>query len=47
MTRGGPGTATDLVSDYINRRAFVSLKLGEAYATSGLLLAVVGSLDDV
>lgn len=41
MTRGGPGTATDLVSYYIYRRAFVSLELGEACAMSGLLLAVV------
>ena len=41
MTRGGPGTATDLVSYYIYRRAFVSLNLGEACAMSGILLAVV------
>ena len=41
MTRGGPGTATDLVSYYIYRRAFVSLNLGEACAMSGILLIVV------
>jgi multiple sugar transport system permease protein len=41
MTRGGPGTATDLVSYYIYRRAFVSLELGEASAMSGILLAVI------
>ena len=41
MTRGGPGTATDLISYYIYRQAFVSLNLGEACAMSGLLLAVV------
>jgi multiple sugar transport system permease protein len=41
MTRGGPGTATDLVSYYIYRRAFVSLELGQACAMSGILLAVV------
>jgi multiple sugar transport system permease protein len=41
MTRGGPGTATDLVSYYIYRQAFVSLNLGEACAMSGILLVVV------
>jgi multiple sugar transport system permease protein len=41
MTRGGPGTATDLVSYYIYRRAFVSLELGEACAMSGILLVVI------
>ncbi len=41
MTRGGPGTATDLISYYIYRQAFVSLNLGEACAMSGILLAVV------
>jgi multiple sugar transport system permease protein len=41
MTRGGPGTATDLVSYYIYRRAFVSLNLGEACAMSAILLVVV------
>lgn len=41
MTRGGPGVATDLVSYFIYRRAFVSLDLGEASAMAGILLAVV------
>ena len=41
MTRGGPGTATDLISYYIYRRAFVSLEIGEACAMSGILLLVV------
>ncbi|MBA3520349.1 MAG: sugar ABC transporter permease [Rhizobiales bacterium] len=41
MTRGGPGTATDLVSYYIYRSAFVSLELGQACAMSGILLVVV------
>ncbi len=41
MTRGGPGTATDLISYYIYRQAFVSLNLGEACAMSGILLAVI------
>ena len=30
MTRGGPGTSTDLVSYFIYRTAFVSLNIGEA-----------------
>jgi multiple sugar transport system permease protein len=41
MTRGGPGIATDLVSYFIYRRAFVSLDLGEACAMAGVLLAAV------
>jgi len=41
MTRGGPGIATDLVSYFIYRRAFVSLDLGEACAMAGILLIVV------
>ena len=41
MTRGGPGVATDLVSYFIYRRAFVSLDLGEASAMSGILLAII------
>jgi multiple sugar transport system permease protein len=41
MTRGGPGIATDLVSYFIYRRAFVSLDLGEACAMAGILLVVV------
>jgi len=41
MTRGGPGIATDLVSYFIYRRAFVSLELGQACAMAGILLIVV------
>jgi multiple sugar transport system permease protein len=41
MTRGGPGAATDLVSYFIYRRAFVSLDLGQASAMAVTLLAVV------
>ncbi len=41
MTRGGPGIATDLVSYFIYRRAFVSLDLGQACAMAGILLVVV------
>ena len=41
MTRGGPGDATDLISYFIYRRAFVGLNLGEATAFAGLLLAVI------
>jgi len=41
MTRGGPGTATDLISYFIYRRAFVSLDLGEACAMAGILLLIV------
>jgi len=44
MTRGGPGTATDLLSYYIYRQAFVSLNLGQACAMSGILLIVVVAL---
>lgn len=41
MTRGGPGDATDLISYFIYRRAFVGLNLGEACALAGILLAVI------
>ena len=41
MTRGGPGNATDLISYFIYRRAFVSLDLGEACAFAGILLVVI------
>ncbi|MBK1663044.1 sugar ABC transporter permease [Rhodospirillum rubrum] len=41
MTRGGPGTATDLVSYSIYRTAFVGLNLGQATAMAGLLLIPV------
>lgn len=41
MTRGGPGVATDLVSYFIYRTAFVSLNIGEASAMSAILLGFV------
>ncbi len=41
MTRGGPGVATDLVSYYIYRTAFVSLNIGEASAMSAILLGII------
>ena len=44
MTRGGPGVATDLISYFIYRRAFVSLDLGQASAMAVTLLAVVAAM---
>ncbi len=44
MTRGGPGVATDLVSYFIYRTAFVGLNIGEASAMSAILLAVIMGL---
>ncbi|MBI2253618.1 MAG: sugar ABC transporter permease [Proteobacteria bacterium] len=44
MTRGGPGVATDLVSYFIYRTAFVSLNIGEASAMSILLLTAILAL---
>jgi len=44
MTRGGPGTATDLVSYFIYRSAFYGLDIGQASANSVLLLIVVLAL---
>lgn len=41
MTRGGPGVATDLISYFIYRTAFVSLNIGEASAMSAILLALI------
>lgn len=38
LTRGGPGTATDLVSFYIYRKAFLGLDLSGAAAMGYLLL---------
>ncbi|GAB5602340.1 sugar ABC transporter permease [Thermus sp. FJN-A] len=38
LTRGGPGTATDLVSYYIYRKAFLGLDLSGASAMGYLLL---------
>nr|WP_279232356.1 ABC transporter permease subunit [Thermus albus] len=46
LTRGGPGTATDLVSYYIYRKAFLGLDLSGAAAMSYILLltlALVGA----
>jgi len=44
MTRGGPGTATDLLSYFIYRSAFFGLDIGQASAISVVLLAVVLAL---
>lgn len=44
MTRGGPGVATDLVSYFIYRTAFVGLNIGEASAMSAILLVVILTL---
>ena len=41
MTKGGPGEATDLISYYIYRSAFISLNLGEAASMSVLLLIII------
>jgi multiple sugar transport system permease protein len=41
MTRGGPGQATDLVSYFIYRQAFVGLNIGAAAAQSALLMLLV------
>ena len=41
MTRGGPGVATDFISYFIYRTAFVSLNIGEASAMSAILLTFV------
>ena len=38
MTRGGPGTSTDLISYFIYRSAFYGLDLGKASAISVVLL---------
>ena len=44
MTRGGPGQATDLVSYFIYRQAFVGLDIGQAAALSVILLLIVLAL---
>jgi multiple sugar transport system permease protein len=44
MTRGGPGTATDLISYFIYRSAFFGLDIGQASAISVVLLVVVLAL---
>lgn len=41
MTRGGPGSATDLVSYFVYRSAFTGLDLGRACAMSAMLLAAM------
>ena len=42
LTKGGPGTDTTTVVQYIYNRAFVQLQLGAATALSIVLVAVVG-----
>ena len=44
MTKGGPGTATDLVSYFIYRAAFFGLDIGRAAAMSVALLVFVIAL---
>jgi multiple sugar transport system permease protein len=44
MTRGGPGQATDLVSYFIYRQAFVTLNIAQAAAMSVILLLIVLAL---
>ena len=44
MTRGGPGQATDLVSYFIYRQAFVGLNIGQAAAMSVILMMIVLAL---
>ena len=44
MTRGGPGQATDLVSYFIYRQAFVGLNIGQAAAMSVILMLIVLTL---
>jgi multiple sugar transport system permease protein len=44
MTRGGPGQATDLVSYFIYRQAFVGLNIGQAAALSVILMLIVLAL---
>ena len=44
MTRGGPGQATDLVSYFIYRQAFVTLNIAQAAAMAVILLLIVLTL---
>ncbi|MGI9335397.1 MAG: carbohydrate ABC transporter permease [Gammaproteobacteria bacterium] len=44
MTKGGPGTATDLISYFIYRAAFFGLDIGRASAMSAGLLVIVLAL---
>ncbi len=41
LTRGGPGNATDVLSYYAYRRAFLGLSLNEGAAASWILLLIV------
>ena len=41
MTKGGPGDATDLISYYIYRSAFIGLDLGQAASMSVILILIV------
>lgn len=44
LTRGGPGTSTEVLSFFAYRRAFLGLSLNEGAAASFVLLAVVLAL---
>ena len=44
MTRGGPGQATDLVSYFVYRQAFVTLNIAQAAAMAVILLLIVVTL---
>ena len=44
MTKGGPGTATDLIGYFIYRAAFFGLDIGRASAMSVGLLVIVAAL---
>jgi multiple sugar transport system permease protein len=44
MTRGGPGEATDLISYFIFREAFVTLNIAEAAAMAVILMLIVLTL---
>ncbi len=44
MTRGGPGEATDLISYFIFRQAFVTLNIAQAAAMAVILLLIVLTL---
>jgi multiple sugar transport system permease protein len=41
MTRGGPGTSTEIISYFIYKRTFMGLDLSQASAISYVLLAVI------
>jgi multiple sugar transport system permease protein len=44
MTRGGPGQATDLISYFIYRQAFVTLNVAQAAAMAVILMLIVLTL---